>query len=45
MAGDCRWKKSRAIYEVIAPGLLKQHGVEPGEAAAVARKALAVEEV
>ena len=37
-------KKSRVIYEVIAPGLLKQHGVEPGEAAAVARKALAGEE-
>lgn len=37
-------KKSRVIYEVIAPGLLKQHGVEPGDAAAVARKALAGEE-
>ena len=36
-------KKSRVIYEVIAPGLLKRHGVEPGEAAAIARKALAGE--
>ena len=34
-------KKSRIIYEVIAPGLLKQHGIEPGEATTIARKAIA----
>ena len=30
-------KKSRVIYEVVAPGLLKANGVEPGDAAAEAR--------
>ena len=30
-------KKSRVIYEVVAPGLLKTNGVEPGDAAAEAR--------
>jgi len=30
-----------AKVEIVAPGLLKQRGIEPGEAAAVAKKALA----
>lgn len=30
-------KRSRVIYEVVSPGLLKANGVEPGDAAAEAR--------
>lgn len=33
-------KKSRVIYEIIVPGLLKQHGIDPGEAVAIAQKAM-----
>ena len=32
-------KKSRVIYEVVSPGLLKANGVEPGDAANEARAA------
>ena len=32
-------KKSRIIYEVISPGLLKANGVEPGDAAAATKAA------
>ena len=32
-------KKSRVVYEVISPGLLKANGVEPGDAATVAKAA------
>lgn len=32
-------KKSRVVYEVISPGLLKANGVEPGDAASVAKAA------
>lgn len=37
-------KKSRVIFEIIAPGLLKQHGIDPGDAATIARKAMAVQD-